>query len=241
MNSLRIISALVMICLLIFPTVALGSEIWMVLLDVSGSMGDENDPLFKNNLTEVEKIINSAGKSTNVVVLGLGKRSNVQFLKAQFPKIAGSMNRNIIETRQQAIKKLHENISANLGSIDRTKYEVHGGIVIAGRWFAEAGEDVKVKRLHIVSDMVDNQNFSLDLKKMKYPDAQKKFLPKLNDKQLFIPDLSGVDVYVYAGFKDSPDMKSTEQETATRELKQFWQVYFKKTKGNVVAYKTTIY
>lgn len=221
---------LLALVLVLWSNTAWSSEVWVMLLDLSGSMGDQKtgSPLARN-LPQIESVVGSAGKETTILVIGFGRRSDTPLLKAVMPKQAGPQEKYLKATRQAAIAKLKENLSVRIAGVDRSKSEIHGAIMRAARMFAESD---RAKKLYIFSDMLDNETFGLSLQKL----AVREIMPPSG---ITYPDLRGVTVVCRSAFAD-PDVVNTRQvETAIARLKAFWTGYFRQTGGTLAEYRTS--
>lgn len=96
------------------------NELWVCLLDGSGSMGDD---LLNKNLKKVELIMQSLPKGASFNMVAFGKSSSVDLLKVKMPDKAGPGNINLINTQKAAKAKLRENIS-RLSALDRSSTDV---------------------------------------------------------------------------------------------------------------------
>ena len=207
-----------------------------VLTDNSGSKG--KDSPYSKNMAALEKDITKLGKGDSVIVIGFGRKSDVTLLKATMPKQAGPMNRNLIATREAAIKKLKENITAKAASIDNTRTDVIGGIYRASRIFEET-LDISEKRLVIYSDLLDNENVGLSFNRLKKAGSHKEFLRKLDGRKTGYLNLKNVEVDLFSMFSDIKGINTVETEIAIKELKAFWTEYFKRSGTNVKSFKTS--
>lgn len=216
------------------------NEIWLILDDLSGSMGEGKGAPQQRNIDELQRIIRSAGKNTTIMVLGFGKRADVQLLKVEMPTIAGPQGKNLIATKEAAIKKLNENLSAKIKTIDRSKSGIHGALMRASRILAEY-EGAVGKKLVILSDMLENESFNLSFSSLRKAGSAEELFKTLNNKRLDFPDLKGVELHCYSSFADEKNIKTAEIETALKELKTFWTKYFQKTGVALKSYKTSMY
>ena len=221
------------------------NELWIVLLDLSGSMGAGKDTPYQKNMEKLYRIINSAGKGTTIIVTGFGRRADARLLKVEIPKIAGPRQVNLVATRAAAIKKLNENIAAKADTIDRSRTDIHGALLRSARLFMEAdGRSQAKKRLFILSDMIENENFNLNLRRLAAngPDG---VMRDMTNKKLKYPDMKGIEIYCYSAFSDNSSdmrgMKTSEIEMGIQNLRAFWTAYFKKTGGVLKSYKTGMY
>lgn len=221
---------------------AAASELWVVLLDLSGSVGEATDgtPLCRN-LVDVENIIRSAGKETTIYVIGFGKRSEANLLRAVMPKQAGPQEKFVKATRDAAIQKLRQNLQDRFEHIDRSATDCHGALLRAERILDEThGEDgkrVATRRIIIYSDMLDNQTFGLSLRALSAK-TQEELVRRLMNKGIVFPDLKGVDVYCRSAIIDTGEVNTRQFELAVKNLKTFWTHYFQKTNGRLLEYKT---
>jgi hypothetical protein len=214
-------------------------EMWIVLLDLSGSMGVGKGTPYQKNMEELNTIINSAGKGTTIIVMGFGRRADAQLLKVEMPNVAGAMQKNLIATRESAIKKFQENMTAKAATIDRSRSDIHGAIVRSSRIFQENG--TTAGRLYILSDMLENENFTLSFNRLRTEGSGKKALTELKRKGIIYPDLKGIEIYCFSAFEDVKNLKTVEVETAVRELRALWVEYFGRTGGVLKNYKTSMY
>ncbi|MDO8721484.1 MAG: hypothetical protein Q7J31_04560 [Syntrophales bacterium] len=213
------------------------------LFDLSGSVieGGVQESPYHRNMTELKKEINKLGKADSILVLGFGKKSDVVLLKATMPNMGGPMNRNLIGTKEAAIKKLQENITNKARNIDNSKTDVIGGIFRAVRLFNDFQDQKssgpQVNRLLIYSDMLDNENLTLSLNTLKSGD-HKKFLRSFESKNMGYPDLRNVEVNIYCAFSDIKDLSTAETEIAIRTLKAFWSEFFSKSSADLKSFRT---
>jgi DNA polymerase/3'-5' exonuclease PolX len=144
-------------------TVALFDLSGSVLTDNTGSEG--KDTPYNKNMSELKKEINKLGKGDTIIVIGFGRKSDVTLLRAVMPRQAGPMNRNLIATRQAAVKKLEENMATKAKSVDNARTDIIGSLFRASRIIEEyegsESPDKQAKRLLIYSDMLDNENAGL--------------------------------------------------------------------------------
>lgn len=219
-------------------TVALFDLSGSVLIDNTGSEGKESP--YNKNMTELKKEINKLGKGDMFIVIGFARKSDVTLLKVTMPRQSGPMNKNLIATRVAAIKKLQENITNRARNVDNTKTDVIGGIYRASRLFEEIlNVDVSAKRLIIYSDMLDNENLGLSLKRLKRVGSHKEFLRKFDSKKTGYPNLKNIEVNLFSIFSDIKGINTVETEIAIKELKAFWAKYFTKSGGNLKSFKTS--
>lgn len=217
-------------------TVALFDLSGSVLTDNSGKEG--KDSPYNKNMAELKKEINKLSKGDSIFVVGFGRKSDVVLLHATMPKQAGPMNRNIIATREAAIKKLQENIANKAKDVDNTKTDVIGGIYRAARLFEETS-DITGKKLTLYSDMLDNESLGLSLNRLKTAGSHKEFLKKLDGRKAGYPNLQNVEVNLFSAFSDIRGINTVETEIAIKEMKGFFCEYFKKCGGNVKSYRTS--
>jgi hypothetical protein len=230
--------------LIIFSLVtsAGASELWIVLLDLSKSVGEPTNgtPLWRN-LADIDNLIRSAGKETTIYVIGFGKRSEAHLLRAVMPKQAGPQEKFLKATREAAAQKLRQNLGSRLENIDRSATDCHGALLRAERTLEETmgknGKMMPVRKLIIYSDMLDNQTFRLGLRALSAT-TQEELAKRLNGKSVGLPDLRGVDVYCRSAIVDSDEVNTRQFEIAVKNLKAFWAHYFQKTSGRLVEYKT---
>lgn len=215
-------------------TIALFDLSGSVLVDNSGQEG--KDSPYNKNVSELIKQINKLKKDDTIIVVGFGRKSDVILLKATMPKQAGPMNRNLNATKEAAIKKFQENMRNKSGVIDKSRTDIVGGILRASRLFAESS-DATGKHLIILSDMLDNENAGLSINRLKSQGSHKGLLKKLDGKTT-TPELQGVEIDLYSVFTDLKDINTVETEIAIKELKGFWNEYFRKTGGKVMSFRT---
>lgn len=216
-------------------TVALFDLSGSVLTDNTGSEGKESP--YNKNMSELKKEISRLNKGDMIVIIGFGRKSDVTLLKATMPKQAGPMNRNLLATRDAAVKKLKENITGKAASVDNTKTDVIGGIYRASRIFEET-PDISEKRLSMYSDLLDNENIGLSLNRLKAVGSHKSFLKSLENKKMGYPNLEDIEVNIYSAFSDIKGVSTLETEVAIRNLKAFWSDYLSKCGSNVKSYRT---
>ncbi|OPY70127.1 MAG: hypothetical protein A4E57_00767 [Syntrophorhabdaceae bacterium PtaU1.Bin034] len=234
---------LLITALIIFSLVtsAGASELWIVLLDLSKSVGEptRGTPLWKN-LADIDNVIRSAGKETTIFVIGFGKKTEAQLVRAVMPKQAGPREKFLSATREAAVAKLRQNLGNRLENVDRSATDCHGALLRAERILEETkdgdGKTMPVRKLFIYSDMLDNQSFGLSLRALSAM-TQEESAKRLN-KSVGIPDLRGVDVYCRSAIVDSGEVNTRQFEIAVKNLKAFWAQYFQKTNGRLVEYKT---
>jgi hypothetical protein len=213
------------------------SEFWICLVDLSKSIGDSGeDSALSRNIKQVEAVIGTANKGDQIMVLGFGRRSNAILLEAQMPTQAGPMNKHLKSTRLAANKKLEENLNSRIGQVDRSKTDLHGGILKASRIYEEKGKDSK-KKLFIFSDMLDTVTFGFSMKKLKVPEAHKDLWKKARSSTW--PNLQNVSVAIHYSPSVANDFTEADVETATRELKSFWAMYINKCGGELTRFETT--
>ena len=220
-------------------TVALFDLSGSVLTDNTGGAGKESP--YSKNMSELKKEINRLGKGDVIVVIGFGRKSDVALLKATMPNQAGPMNRNLIATRQAAVKKLEENVASKAKSVDNTRTDIIGSLFRASRLMEEfevpVSPDKQAKRLLIYSDMLDNETAGLSFNRLKNAN-HKAFLQGTESKNAGYPDLKGVDVSIYSAFSDIKGISTVDTERSIKLLKTIWTDYIGKCGGNVKSYRT---
>lgn len=207
------------------------NELWVCLIDGSGSMGDD---LLNKNLKKVELIMQSLPKGASFNIVAFGRSSSVDLLKVKMPDKAGPGNINLINTQKAAKAKLRENLS-RLSTLDRSSTDVIGGLLKAERLFTEnqAGN----KRLYIMSDMLDTANLAMGFKSLSKKGCQARLLAQ--SAALPAPNLERTDIFIYAVFEPDHKYSAVEIESSIKESKSFWLEYFKGTGGNLIQYQTT--
>ena len=205
-----------------------------VLTDITGSEG--KDSPFAKNLAEAEKDINRLDRGDALILIGFAKH-DVILLKATMPKQAGPMKSNFFAFREAAVKKLKENLTAKAASVDNSGTDVIGGIYRASRLFEEAS-DMSEKKLIVYSDLLDNENIGLSLKRLKKVGSHKDFLRKLEGRKAGYPNLKNVEVDLFSMFSDIKGINTVETEIAIKELKALWIEYFNRCGANVKSFKT---
>lgn len=208
------------------------SDLTIILGDLSQSVSESG---LSRNISQAEKIIGEAGKGDHVSILGFGRRTSVTLLDAQLPSQAGPLNSLLNSTKKAAIKKFHENMASKIKDVDRNTTDIHGAILRASGLFEDKGKDVKGKRLMLLSDMQDNLNFRLSMKKLKVPGSHRN-LWKASRIPLW-PNLQGVSVKVFCPREDIKDFTEAESQMALRELKEFWKLYFKQCGAELTSFE----
>lgn len=207
------------------------NEIWVCLIDGSGSMGDD---LLNKNLKKVELIMQTLPKGASFNIVAFGRSSSVDLLNLKMPDKAGPGNINLINTQKAAKSKLRENLS-RLSTLDRSSTDVIGGLLKAERFFAE--HQAINKRLFIMSDMLDTANLKMGFKSLSKQGSYIKLLGE--SSRLPTPNLAGADIYIFAVFEPDRKYSAVDIESAIKGSKSFWQEYFKGTGGNLIQYQTT--
>lgn len=213
------------------------------LFDLSGSVfadkngGRSKESPYDKNIAQLKREINKLGKGDKIIVIGFGRKSDVIILKASMPKQGGPGNRNLMTTRQAAIKKLEENVTSKAKTIDNSKTDILGGLFRASRLLKEANlPENTPKRIIIYSDMVDNETAGLSLNKLKR--NYKASLQSLEKKNTGFPDLNDVEILIFSAFTDVKGLSTVETETAIRNLKAFWTEYLMKCGSALKSYQT---
>ncbi len=214
-------------------TVALFDLSGSVLTDNTGSEGKESP--YNKNMSELKKEISSLNKGDTIIVIGFGRKSDVTLLRAVMPKQAGPMNRNLIATRQAAVRKLEENMASKAKSVDNTRTDIIGSLFRASRLIEESNSpDITAKRIVLFSDMLDT-NIGLSLKRLRTGN-NKEFMKKL--EKLGYPNLKDIEVNIYSAFSDIKGVSTVETEVAIRSLKGLWTEFFSKSGANQKSYRT---
>lgn len=238
MKKKNIVIAMLVLLLNAYYSEVSGETI--VLLDMSQSVFKESDreSPFNANLKVLHEILRNTGKSDTVTVLGFGRKSDVVLLKATMPRQSGPMNKNLIATRQAAVKKLQENLQSKAKHIDGSRTDVIGGLYRACRLFEEA--DMKEgdhKTLYILSDLLDTESLGMSLKNM--TGDNKTVIRNIEKRITDYPDLKGVEIHVFSNFTDVQGLSTVGTEIAVMNLKNFWKVYFDKTGSYIKTYRTS--
>jgi hypothetical protein len=218
---------------------AFAETLTIALFDLSGSVltdntgNDSKESPYSRNMAELKYEINKLKRADMIIVIGFGRKSNVTLLKASMPKQAGPMNRNLIATREVAVRKLDENIASKVKLVDSSKTDIIGSLFRASRLISEATLPESTERkLLIYSDMLDNENIGLSFNKLKNNKVS------LQSKA-GVPDLRGVEVNIYSAFSDIKGMSTVQTEAAIKNLKAFWTDYFLKSGSVVKLYRTS--
>lgn len=218
-------------------TVALFDLSGSVLTDNTGSQGKESP--YSKNMSELKKEIDRLNKGDTMIIIGFGRKSDVTLLKASMPKQAGPMNRNLIATRQAAVRKLEENMANKAKLVDNTRTDIIGSLFRASRLMEEANSpDVMVKRITIYSDMLDNENIGLSLSRLKTGNYRE-FMKRLESNKAGFPNLKNIEVNIYSAFSDIKGVSTMETEVAMQTLKRLWAEILSKSGANLKSYRTS--
>lgn len=239
MKTIIITASLVLVLFMIGTAVA--DTFTVVLLDCSGSMlqaGSDKDSPFDRNLEELKAEIRRLNKKDSMLVLGFGRKSDVQLLKVEMPRIAGPQGINLINTREGSIKKLMENIRNNTAQIDKSRTDLIGSLSKAARVFSESA--LAPRRLLLYSDTLDNETLNLSLKRLS-AGSYKQFLKRLDMRKIPYPNLQNVTVDIYAVFAGEKDLSGLRTESALAQLKELWSEFFKRSGTRVSSYRTSMY
>ena len=227
---------LIVASLMINQPESLAWDFKIMLLDLSLSVSEKGeDSGIARNVSKVEKILGEAGKADHILVLGFGRRTSVILLDAQMPSQAGPMNSFLKSTKQAAIRKFRDNLSSKVKEVDITMTDVHGAILRGAATFEEKGQNAKAKNLFLFSDMEDNTNFRITMKKLKVPGSHK--LLWNTAKISLWPNLQGVSINVFCPREDHEDFTEADNQVAFRELRQLWQIYFKRCSGELSGFE----
>jgi hypothetical protein len=212
------------------PASSPGSQV-VVFVDFSSSIQKADKALFEQDLLNV--IVPSLGEGDRLLIAPISDRTFTDFhpiVEATFPPkphFNGWMdntlkyNQQVKETSVQVLR-LRERIRTQISEMfARTggspQTDIFSSLVIAEKLF---DHEHRRKVLVLMSDMVQDYP-PYRFEKIKWnPDVHRQMLDDLSSRG-FVPDLSGVCVYITGISAGSADM--------AERISDFWQAYFEQT------------
>lgn len=207
----------------------------VIFVDFSGSIGPNDKTLFARDITE--QIIPELDAGDRILIAPINDRTLTGFqplVEATFPSKPNfnkwtdntlHYNRQV-KVMKEEVAELKEKVRAQVSSlfarpISSQETDIFSSLLIAEKLFHK---QARRKVLVLMSDMiVDYGPFRFE----KIPwngDTNEQILSELEAKN-FIPDLSGVCVYVTGVSARSADL--------AKNIGDFWQFYFEKTKADM--------
>jgi hypothetical protein len=207
-----------------------GTEV-VVFIDFSASVRPADKALFKQDLMNV--IVPSLGEGDRLIIAGISDRTFTGFhpiVEATFPpkpQFNGWLDNTLkhnqhVKDVSAEVVRLRESIRAQVTEMfnrrwDSPQTDIFSSLVIAQKLF---DNEPRKKVLVLMSDMIqDYAPYRFETVKWS-KDTNSQIMNDLNNRG-FVPDLTGVCVYVTGISAHSADM--------AERISDFWQTYFEQT------------
>jgi hypothetical protein len=210
-----------------------GTEV-VVFIDFSGSIGTGDKALYEQDLANV--ILPSLGEGDRLIIAPISDKTFTDFhpmVEATFPSkphFNGWMD-NVLKYNQQVkdvdaqVAQLKSRLKTEISNLfargrGSSQTDIFSSLVIAEKLF---DNEPRRKVLVLMSDMIQDYP-PYRFEKVRWSqDINQQILTDL-DARGFVPDLSGVCVYVSGISAQSADM--------AERISDFWQAYFRRTNAD---------
>jgi hypothetical protein len=221
------VSVLILVALLFAcPRLSWAQKISIHLLDLSLSMAGNPHG---NSLA---KQIQAAEKGETFIVIGFGINSR-ELIKATMPSRRGPQDLYLKRARNEALQLIQEKL--NQAHVNSSSTDLLGAIRQAARISAE--QNYAAKSLYIYSDFLDTATLGMTIKDLFQIGSHKQYL-KLLEKKGATPGLEGMKIYAFSFLQEGKEIPVGKSENIRKEIRAFWEEFFRRTKGDLVSWRT---